>query len=41
VESAQAAEITGHLCSIRFREAAEIGIDNLEHGLFVDSEFVS
>jgi len=33
-------KVTGHLCSIGFREAAEIGIDNLEHGLFVDSEFV-
>jgi imidazolonepropionase-like amidohydrolase len=33
-------KITGHLCSIGFREAAEIGIDNLEHGLMVDSEFV-
>jgi len=33
-------KITGHLCSIGFREAAEIGIDDLEHGLFVDSEFV-
>src|SRR5438105_3165815 len=33
-------KITGHLCSIGFREAAELGIDNLEHGLFVDSEFV-
>jgi imidazolonepropionase-like amidohydrolase/uncharacterized protein YndB with AHSA1/START domain len=32
--------ITGHLCSIGFREAAEMGIDNLEHGLFVDTEFV-
>ncbi len=26
-------KVTGHLCSIGFREAAEIGIDNLEHGL--------
>ena len=34
-------KVTGHLCSIGFREAAEIGIDNLEHGLMVDSEFVS
>ena len=34
-------KITGHLCSIGFREAAEIGIDNLEHGLFADSEFVA
>ncbi|PYS79957.1 MAG: amidohydrolase, partial [Acidobacteria bacterium] len=34
-------KVTGHLCSIGYREAAEIGIDNLEHGLLVDSEFVS
>jgi imidazolonepropionase-like amidohydrolase len=33
------AKVTGHLCSIGFREAAAIGIDNLEHGLFVDTEF--
>lgn len=33
-------KITGHLCSIGFREAAELGIDNLEHGLLVDTEFV-
>jgi imidazolonepropionase-like amidohydrolase len=33
-------KVTGHLCSVGFREAAEIGIDNLEHGLFPDSEFV-
>jgi len=33
-------KITGHLCSIGYREAAEIGIDNLEHGLLPDSEFV-
>ena len=34
-------KVTGHLCSIGFREAAEIGIDNLEHGIFPDSEFVA
>jgi imidazolonepropionase-like amidohydrolase len=34
-------KVTGHLCSIGYREAAEIGIDNLEHGLFADSEFVT
>src|ERR1700693_968141 len=34
-------KVTGHLCSIGYREAAEIGIDNLEHGLLPDSEFVS
>jgi hypothetical protein len=31
--------VTGHLCSIGFREAAELGIDDLEHGLTVDTEF--
>ena len=31
--------MTGHLGSIGFREAAELGIDNLEHGLWVDTEF--
>ena len=34
-------KVTGHLCSIGYREAAEIGIDNLEHGLLPDSEFVA
>ena len=33
------AKVTGHLCSIGFREAASIGIDDLEHGLLVDTEF--
>jgi hypothetical protein len=33
------AKITGHLCSIGFREAADLGIDDLEHGLLVDTEF--
>lgn len=33
-------KLTGHLCSVGFREAADMGIDNLEHGLFVDTEFV-
>jgi imidazolonepropionase-like amidohydrolase len=27
-------KVTGHLCSVGFREAAEMGIDNLEHGPF-------
>ncbi len=31
--------ITGHLCSIGFKEAASLGIDDLEHGLMVDTEF--
>jgi imidazolonepropionase-like amidohydrolase len=34
------AKVTGHLCSIGFREAASIGIDDLEHGLLVDTEFL-
>ena len=34
-------KVTGHLCSIGFREAAALGIDDLEHGLLVDTEFVS
>jgi imidazolonepropionase-like amidohydrolase len=33
------AKVTAHLCSIGFREAAALGIDNLEHGLLVDTEF--
>jgi imidazolonepropionase-like amidohydrolase len=33
-------KVTGHLCSIGFREAAALGIDNLEHGLIVDTEFL-
>jgi hypothetical protein len=33
--------VTGHLCSVGFREAAALGIDNLEHGLVVDTEFFS
>jgi imidazolonepropionase-like amidohydrolase len=33
-------KVTGHLCSIGFREAAALGIDDLEHGLLVDTEFV-
>ena len=32
-------KVTGHLCSIGFREAARLGIDDLEHGLLVDTEF--
>jgi imidazolonepropionase-like amidohydrolase len=32
-------KVTGHLCSVGFREAAALGIDDLEHGLLVDTEF--
>jgi imidazolonepropionase-like amidohydrolase len=34
-------KVTGHLCAVGFREAASLGIDNLEHGLLVDTEFYS
>jgi len=33
-------KITGHLCSVTYREAAELGIDDLEHGFFVATDFV-
>jgi imidazolonepropionase-like amidohydrolase len=33
-------KVTGHLCAVGFREAAALGIDNLEHGIIVDTEFV-
>jgi imidazolonepropionase-like amidohydrolase len=31
-------KVTGHLCSIGLREAAALGIDNLEHGVVVNGE---
>ena len=34
-------KVTGHLCAVGFSEAAQAGIDNLEHGLAVDTEFFS
>ena len=30
-------KLTGHLCSVSYPEAAELGIDNLEHGFFVNT----
>jgi imidazolonepropionase-like amidohydrolase len=32
-------KVTAHLCSVGFREAADMGIDGLEHGLLTDTEF--
>lgn len=32
---------TGHLCSVSFREAVALGIDNLEHGFFTNSDYVA
>jgi imidazolonepropionase-like amidohydrolase len=30
-------KVTGHLCSVTYEEAVEIGIDNLEHGFFANT----
>ncbi|HEU5207839.1 MAG TPA: amidohydrolase family protein [Longimicrobiales bacterium] len=32
-------KLTGHLCSVGYREAVELGIDALEHGLFANAEY--
>jgi imidazolonepropionase-like amidohydrolase len=31
-------KVTGHLCSVTYPEAAEMGIDNLEHGFFINTQ---
>lgn len=36
---ARGIKITGHLCSVGFSEAADLGMDDLEHGIVVDQEF--
>jgi enamidase len=33
-------KVTGHLCSVTFAEAADLGIDNLEHGFLAATDFV-
>lgn len=33
-------KFTAHLCSVTFREAADLGIDDLEHGFLVATDFV-
>jgi imidazolonepropionase-like amidohydrolase len=33
-------KVAGHLCAVTAREAAEIGIDSLEHGLITFTDFV-
>ena len=37
---ARGIKVTGHLCSVTFREAADLGIDNLEHSFMVATDFV-
>ena len=34
-------KVTGHLCSVTYGEAADLGIDNLEHGFLAATDFVS
>lgn len=31
--------VAGHLCSIGYSEAVNMGIDNIEHGFLLDTEF--
>lgn len=37
---ARGAKVTGHLCSVTYGEAADLGIDNLEHGFFAATDWV-
>ncbi|MFN0178509.1 MAG: amidohydrolase family protein [Gemmatimonadales bacterium] len=32
-------KVTGHLCSIGYREAVELGMDAVEHGLYANQEY--
>ena len=38
---ARGMKVTGHLCSVTYAEAAGLGIDNLEHGFFAATDFVT
>ena len=31
-------KVTGHLCAVTYKEAADLGIDDLEHGFFVNTQ---
>lgn len=33
-------KVTGHLCSVTYAEAADLGIDNLEHGFLAATDFI-
>ena len=37
---ARGMKVTGHICAVTFREAADLGIDNLEHGFRPATDFV-
>lgn len=34
-------KVLAHLCTIGYTEAAQMGVDSLEHGIFVDTEFTA
>lgn len=34
-------KVTAHLCGVTYREAADLGIDNLEHGFLAATDFVA
>jgi enamidase len=34
-------KVTGHLCSVTYSEAADLGIDNLEHSFLAATDFVA
>ncbi len=34
-------KVTAHLCSVTFREAVSLGIDQLEHGLLTNTDYMS
>ncbi len=38
---ARGLKVTGHLCSVTYDEAADLGIDNLEHGFLAATDFVA
>ena len=33
-------KVTAHLCAVTYREAAQMGIDHLEHGFFMSTDFM-
>jgi imidazolonepropionase-like amidohydrolase len=35
---ARGIKVTGHLCAVTYKEAAELGIDDLEHGFWVNTQ---
>jgi enamidase len=38
---ARGLKVTGHLCSVTYSEAADLGIDNLEHGFLAATDFIA